>query len=1004
MAILAATALTAGTAPVLAGPLAWLTVGMASFVDARFIMPALAGKGREQAQTPRLAGLPVGSNEPGAPRIWAIGNRVRVPCHVMWQSRKVRETTPNHKGSSGIVQRRVFISALISLNDRETASMNQLVGNGKLLVWNDRNLTEVRTSQMSAAQYGGSIRITMASNLDPDLADTFKVNSVVKLSGFVPAPGTPELIGYWGIFAVSHHAIGAPSSMVLVPADNQVVTGVSCTGGSPFAPALIERVDDAMVEAGSGVNAQPGAGYFLFSPSYRDPREVFSPGDRVLFRDQYQQYTARIALFDFYSGGWRVQMDRGSYAYAGPAVPGTWDRIEFNGPNRYPASLFPLGFDPAEHFHPGDDTQLPDSLIEGVLGIGNASAYRGLAYQGLEEFEVTQFGNALPLSLEAIITVDPGMTWPDALQAVLLRAGVPEHAIDVSGITADPFGGFYLRGSAPTVTAIQPLLVARQVVTQERDGVISIFEIQNADVVQIENGPARTALGARRDGEQATDDKIARESIALEDLPTSIGIRHQDPDNAHAPGYQTFGLRHPTGVTWQNNQEVDLSNVSLTRKEARNLATTMLRRAWTNSTRVSMTLDPRYIDLLENDLVTVTDDDGNDLVVRLLRVDVGANFLVEVSGVVEDVDLQVYGSPVQSAVDTYTPPPVRPAELEVAVLDLPPLTEQDAAIPTILIACGARPGSTFQGAQAFESRDGGASWVPAEIFDVPHSIGVITTAMAAGAPAEAHGTPVVTVDTATVIEVDLSSLGLYGAPASVHEIEARLAGRNWCAIQNLGTGRWEVCAFTTVLQTGPQTFELSGWLRGLRGTQAECAEAKPAGGQFVMLTDWEATGRRRTTNSTLMTPALLYRFVPVGATLDDVASVGITPAWHSVRPFPVRDISKAIGDSPYDVRFSFSHWTRQPLALGALGPYELDESYESYEFRIYSPNGLTLLRTFTLTAQGSGSSALRDRFVDYPAADQVVDGYTPGPTETFWVDCVQIGDEQRYGPSNKQEL
>ena len=127
----------------LTGPWGFVAALGASIIDSQFLLPALAGNGRQNARPPRLVGIPTGSNEPGAPRIWACGNRVRVPCHVLWQSTKTRETTANQKGSTGIVQRRAFVDAAISINDRETSEMRQLIGNGKLLVWKSRNLTNV---------------------------------------------------------------------------------------------------------------------------------------------------------------------------------------------------------------------------------------------------------------------------------------------------------------------------------------------------------------------------------------------------------------------------------------------------------------------------------------------------------------------------------------------------------------------------------------------------------------------------------------------------------------------------------------------------------------------------------------------------------------------------------------------------------------------------------------------------------------------------------------------
>lgn len=44
----------------------------------------------------------------------------------------------------------------------------------------------------------------------------------------------------------------------------------------------------------------------------------------------------------------------------------------------------------------GDESQLPDPLIESQLGVGNAPAYRGQAYVVFQDFPLAEFGNHLP--------------------------------------------------------------------------------------------------------------------------------------------------------------------------------------------------------------------------------------------------------------------------------------------------------------------------------------------------------------------------------------------------------------------------------------------------------------------------------------------------------------------------------------------------------------------------------------------------------------------------------
>lgn len=1011
---------------------AFFAVLGASLIDSQLVMPGLSGRGNRQARPTKLAGIPTGSNDAGAPRIWALGNRIRVPCHVLFQSSKTRETQSNQKDGSQITMRRVFIDALIALNDRETASLQQLIGNGSLLLWRSRNLTDVTTSGMSVAQDGARITITMASTEEVPFTDDFAVGNIVRLSGFVPATSTPDPNGtYWRVQALANHATGAPSTMTLDPVQGQTVTGVSATGGSPFAPARVERIDDAAVDEMTLAVYHDAQTNLQLRSTAIDFADVFEPSNIVQVNGLQSAVTPSAALFPGWT--WRVTrisalaggvsemwLHRVSFTNLGSTGlgqnPSTLQnisatnicRVEFaDHQSRLLRSMFPPGFNPDDHYYPGDDTQVADHLLIDIKGTDSSPAYRGTAYQGLDQFEVTRFGNALPFGLEAIIDPDPGMEVSTAFRTVLERYGIPSDAIDVSGVSTRPFGGMYIRGTLPASTALQPMLIAYQVVDQDRNGVLCLFEIDEADVVQIENGAVRTALGARREGDTVADDKIARRAVAMEDLPTSLGVRHQDPDNAYADGYQHFGLRNPTGVDWQNDQELDLSTLVLSRKEARNLATTMMRRTWINSEVFEATLDGRYMDLLENDIVTVTTDEGEDLTLRLTEVEIGANFLVRIVGVREQVNLAVHGSPVQRETEARAPL-VQAAELEVAVLDLPALSAADTLGPVLRIAAGATPGSVWQGARLFESRDGGLSWVDVGMLPQQAAIGT-HAGMATGTAAETYGATGVTLDGATTLEVELTSLGLAGGLTSCTQAEAQFSGVNWCAIEDATTGRWEVAAFTVATQTATRTWELSGWLRGLRGTHVDAARAKASGGRFVLLSGIETAAIRREIQDPPQGLSLLYRAVPVGASLESVDSVGITPTWQSVTPLPPRKLTATIGSSPYDVTIETENWTRQPLPLGQVGPYPMDEEFEEYVFTLWNPGGTAQVRTRTLSVRNAagqvvGSPTLRDRFIVFTAAELTAAGYTPGPSETFIVDVQQVGSYQTRSASDPREI
>lgn len=1009
------------------GIVGWvLTIG-AAYVDATYTYPALLGKGRENARSPRLLGVPVGSNEAGAPRVWAIGGRVRVPTHVLWQTQKVREAVAaTNKAGTNAQLRRVFINALIGLNDRRTNSLQQLVGNGKLLLYKSRNVVNVTTSQMSAAFAASPDRvgIFMASTLEPNLPDVFDVGDIVKCSGFVYVSGPNTLNGtYWQVLAVGGHSPGLPSSMSLVPVDGQTIAGMAYQGGSPFTPARIERVDDAIVS--DLQTSPPGAPSrvlaigsirileldFLGSTLNTD---AFLPGHLVRARNlRWTSGPLTGQLFDE-SAIWTVlQIDPTGICrfelLSGGTIPGSTSllarasatelpAIDFVDPPLFTRGIFQDTFVPSLHYGNGNEFQGESSLLAADKGTGNIPAYRGVAVQGLDSFFATQFGDQLPYALEALIDPDSAMTWPQAVAEVLERAGIPASAIDVSGIDARPFAGMFLRGAVPTATAIQPLLMAGQLVGQERDGVISVYEVDNCDVVQVENGAQYSDLATRVEQGQRDDSGIVVEDQDVRDLPTSLGVRHQDPDNQYADGYQHFGLRNPAGVDHQNEQEVDLSNMVLSRKQARELTTTLLRRAWVNRRTYRMVLPSAYLDILENDVLTLTDDQGTDIRVRVIQRDAGNDWLVGIVAINEDIDLAVTGSPVQTAAGQAYPSVIPPAYLRTIPIDAPAVANDFIGTPGIQLAvCAEGGGANWSGASIYESVNGATYQLVGNVGSQV-AIATLDTDLTAQAASEAYGTTAVTIRSQTV-DVTFAYEGDVAIESAT--LAEASAGKNWVALLGPGSDV-EIAAFTTVTPNGARSYTLGGWLRGLRGTSPVI---RPAGVQLALLEPQASNVWQREFSGAILPTAVAYKVVPFGAGLDDVPELLVVAAtWRNARPLPVRAIQKTIFASPFDARLEvLAHWERSVLPLGTQPPHQMDEPVEAYRFDIYDPTGLILRRQKTLSAAGSGSITLRDKWVTYTAAEQTADGYTPGAIETFWVDVLQIG-QFGISPSIRQEI
>ena len=988
----------------------------AALIDTFVIMPALRGKGQKVAEPPKLVDVPTGSNEAGAPRIWAIGARVRVPTHVLWQQAKLREEgVGNTKAGTNATLRRVFFDAAISLNDRPIRELSQLAGNGKLILFRTRNIVGITTSAMTLSIVSGRIRLTMSSTLDPDFSDIFKVGDAAELRGWIQTAGAAINTGYWKVALVQQHTT-TPSYIELSPYSGQTVAGIVATAGSPFDPAVIRRVDDAVFSENGVVRIadtfSPFRVRLIISGSNWRASQLFTTQDLLRLV---------VPLVTSANGDCKILTPELGFGYLGtigstPLVntrtvfrydPSTLQQgldeligasatnppyITFRSAQSFSTGVFPPTFVPDNYFYSGTDTQTASSLIEADQGAGNVPGFRGMAYQLFDDFYATLFGDQLPYSMEAVIAVDATMDWPQAIRAILSeRFGVPSIAVDTSGLTIKPFLGYYVRGPLPGVTALQPLLLAGQIMVQDRNGDLAFTEFANADEVAINNGAVFSDFGTRLEGERAEDNKWTITDQAVEDLPTKVGVRHQDPDNNYAAGYQFFGLRNPEGVDHTNEQELDLSQLVLTRRDAANLAATVLRRSWVNRRQYRFILPASYIHLLESDLLTWTDDEGVAHVARIIQRDIGSDFRVGIVAIAEDLDLAVAGSPVQSAAGQAPALPSGAAGLDVVVVDAPATLQGQNTRPGLHLAVGVQ-GGPWAGAAIYESTDG-TTYDLIDVASKRASVGTFEGAIIDRLSSEAVGATNQITFYADSVTVQCPT---YVTLSSRTKDELR-SGSNWCALVR-PDGTTEIGAFQTVTALGNGRFTLSSWLRGLRGTKSEGC---PVGTRLVLM---NGDTYFREFPGEYLPSALAYKIVPAGLGIEDVTQINVVVNRRNALPLPVRTISKTINATTLSARFTVVHnWCRTVLPVGAQPPHPMDEPVEAYRFTIYKPDGSIVRRVKTITASGTGSNTIRDRWIDYTAAEQSADGYTPGVATVFTIDVQQIG-QFGLGPSIKQQL
>ena len=1086
-------------------------IAVASYLDQRFLYPELLGSDQEKARPRPLVGLPQTSNTPGTPRVWAMGRRVRVPLHIMYQSEKTREDVQNGpKGGVAGVIKRVFADVGLSVNDRQTYKMTQLIANGQLVWWSDKNLVKITTSEMTSSTietvttsgttttgstttvvnsttgsmtvdayarnfnwlkitsgplsgemrpiiantasaftvdwaFGGTpgsgvtyqvvtkqLKLSMNSNYEPDFTDQLVVGDVVRLDNFGSTPAGSHFgrspfqnESWWIVVGIKKHD-STPSSITLEAAIGQDMGALTAVNaGTSLVPGSVTREDVVWLDSASrewiGGNTISSLDWFSTLDNITARWDRFHGatdyGIVQMFNWQSRLNTP-LTYSDVASGTAATAYKAANRSGAGVSLPSfTW-----NAPNgaisgstypsftqvtrsrssnnvgvlkrtllaQYEGRMFAA--DPVFSYYQGTDGQLEDSIIARTKTAGQIPGFRGMAYQMLDQWDLsTYFGNQVPPIIEGIIEPDAVIIVPQAVVELCERAELQDLLIDVADVDQEPFEGYWTQGAIPTVTALQPVMLAYGLLAQERNNTLAFFNVENADSIQIENGASFSDLGVASGADTpSAGDKIKITQRDTQDLPTSIGVSHQDPDQQYAQGFQHFKQRQPSPLASANEQNIQLDNVVLSRKQARNLAATLLRRSWVNATSLDFQLPVAYLEALENDLVTLTDDEGQDYTARIIRREVGNNFVVNVTAVVEDVTLGVRGSPVQPSPDIVisTPTPVTPT---FRVLDIPPLVDEDAFVPGYYIGACSAGGARWGGAVVYESRDGGTNYTQVATLNTQCGMGTMTSSLASGTPGDGIGS--VTYDTTNNFTVSIDRDNVIPlVTVTTAEVEA---GWNWMLVED--GANFEILGARDVVDNGDGTFTFDHLLRGLRGTYDSAATTKAAGSKVTFLYQARQLGAVQFVPTNLSAGSLPttidIKVVAAGQSIDDVTAETVTLDCWNARPMPGRMFSTELDLTFYDRTFVFDHWTRLQAVPGSSTPYPLDESFEGYRVNFYNPAGTTLLRTKTISAQNTGSTMIRGaREFTYTAAEQTADGYTPGLSTTFKVERFQLGD------------
>lgn len=535
----------------------------------------------------------------------------------------------------------------------------------------------------------------------------------------------------------------------------------------------------------------------------------------------------------------------------------------------------------------------------------------------------------------------------DVVSDMCQRAGLVSTQYDVSGLT-DQVIGYGIGNHSSPRSNLAPLMSAYFVDANDTDNKLK-FVRRGAQPV----GTFLFAdLGASSSiGDQTNETPITEQITQEIDLPRTLAFSYSSFGTDYQQNTQT-AFKPDTN---SNKDVTAQATIVLTDSDARMRAQVMLWAAWVGRKNFQFTTSLAYLQYEPGDVMTLQGPNGSSYVVRITRCVYDGQGALQWECQLEQPDIYPNGTFTTAggrALGYSTPPLDYAGPTVFRVLDVPPLRDTDSTPGLYLAACGFA--DSWPGVIVDMSRDG-SSFAQLQRIVTASVVGYTANALA---NYQGGNTP----DELSVLNVTL----YHGSLSSV-------SYNNFMLGNSAALVGGEVIFFRNATQTGANTYQLTGLLRGRAGTDFAMA-AHTAGESFVFL-DPNALVKQNINVSDIGStlyyePHLLNQFLsqavsPTTATPQDANVKPLRP--HLFRALPGSAASTS------DISLSWFRRARVFYSWANGTDVPLDQQTEAYTLTI-SDNAGNVKRTVTVTAATS-----------YVYSTATADGFTTGNTINFSV-------------------
>ena len=577
-------------------------------------------------------------------------------------------------------------------------------------------------------------------------------------------------------------------------------------------------------------------------------------------------------------------------------------------------------------FYLGTDTQEPDPLIEAKkpvstydhglpasyddrqqllssLGLPASTvtvpAYRKKVYMVAENLPLIDYGNQIP-RIKARIRFHDSIYLDQIVREICLQVGLTESDIDVSELATVPVAGFYIDRVMPAKEAIK-ILQQAYFFDVFRSGGKLIFSLQSSTrpTIQI----PITDLAAHQLG-KSRPKTFEFDSPFVEDLPKRVEINFVNP----VIGYDTDNIAAESQNPNAKRRVTHNLNVVMSADHADAIAFKHLHKAWLENIKPKFSLPPSYGFLEVGDRPQIPFY-GNLQTVELTKVQMGADRSLRCEAkLLESAAIEVVNN-YTSTIDTggYNEPldyvsVTNQGDTNLFILDINLIDDSDPDYGVYVTANG---GEDWQEASIYISADDSRYVLAGSIID-PGAIGTLQSALDKNS---------------TSFTVQLAS----GELESVTPSDINL-GFNKLLVGD------EILQFQDQSLTGTNTYQISNFTRGLRGTE-NYINSHAIGERVVLLTVTDAVIERIPLSSADIGQVRYFKALSPGQTLEEVNAITVTIQGNSLKPYAPVNLAATV-DGVGNIIIT---WDRRDRHAGERTDYEnfpLSEAKEEWEIEI----------------------------------------------------------------------